>query len=115
MLSIKSSSCITDNIKRKCYYGEYYFEYYIEGKTHLTKDEILQIIHNTNAKSLYKKVLQYDSKYQLIREFYTIDQAAKSVGLTKSTHLKNAILANKYYKGFYWKYFELTYSDICVE
>lgn len=111
----KSTCCITDNIKKKCYYEEYYFEYYIEGKTFLTKEEILQIIHNTNEKTLYKKVLQYDSNYQLIKKFDTITQAAKSVGLTKSTHLRNAILANKYYKGFYWKYFELTYSDICVE
>ena len=73
----------------------------------------LKLLNNSNNRQGQVKIVeQLDKNGNHIRFCNTISDAAKYLGYKKSTPIRQAIIANKLIKNYYFKYIEPYCSDI---
>lgn len=106
----KNTSGIRNSIDNTIYHG-YFFNY--------TQYDILpyslrkKYLDNTNKITQIRSVNQYDLNHNFIKRWDSINEAALSLGYTKSTPLRNKIVKNESINNYYFEYVE-PYSSDCI-
>ena len=111
--SKKNTSCITNVLNKYLYKGYFWIsiESSLEEVPKKLESEFLHTLLKNNKYKRNKRVAKYDKNHSLIEIYKSSKDAAISVGLVRSDMIKKAIEDKKFYRNFYWKYYEPTIEN----
>lgn len=111
--SKKNTSCITNVLNKYLYKGYFWIsiEVGLEEVPRRLESEFFHTLLENNKHKRIKRVAKYDENHSLIEIYKSSKDAATSVGLIRSDMIKKAIEDKKFYRNFYWEYYEPTIEN----